>query len=204
VTGNATGSGSGLDCVTIKYSNAGVPIWTNIFNGAGNTDDYGKALVIDRNGNIYVTGASYNGNYYKFTTLKYSNDGLPLWTNQFNRPGGNYDRASSLAVDGNGNVYVTGQSAIGGVGGYATIKYSGPTPTSFSFITTNGNFGLANNQFSLMLTGPAGSNAVISATTNLQTWVPLVTNPLTGGTLTFTDALATNFPSRLYRATLQP
>jgi hypothetical protein len=71
-------------------------------------------------------------------------------------------------------------------------------------VTTNGTFGFKNQQFQFMLTGPAGSNAVISASPDLQTWTPLLTNPLVGGSLIFTDLLATNFPQRYYRATLAP
>ena len=65
------------------------------------------------------------------------------------------------------------------------------------------NAGTNNPPFRLTLTGPAGSNAVISASTNLQTWVPLLTNTLTGGSLNFTDTLATNYLRRFYRANLQ-
>jgi len=74
----------------------------------------------------------------------------------------------------------------------------------FFIATTNSGFGLVNGQFQFTLNGPAGSNAVISASTNLQTWIPLVTNPLTLGSLIFTDAQATNYPHRYYRATLGP
>ena len=81
-----------------------------------------------------------------------------------------------------------------------TVRSSG----GLYFITTKGNLGFTNRQFLLTLSGPAGSNAVISASTNLQNWIPLVTNPLTLGSLTFTDALATNYLRRFYRATLQP
>ena len=66
-----------------------------------------------------------------------------------------------------------------------------------------GSLGYTNNQFWLTVTGPAGSNVVISASSDLQTWVPLATNPLGTGPLTFTDALATNYPARYYRAYLQ-
>jgi len=66
------------------------------------------------------------------------------------------------------------------------------------------NWAFANKLFRFTLTGPAGSNAVIAASTNLLTWTPLVTNPLGSGTLSFTDAVATNFPRRFYRAALTP
>ena len=35
VTGNSCGSGGNLDYATIKYSSAGVPLWTNRYNGPG-------------------------------------------------------------------------------------------------------------------------------------------------------------------------
>ena len=73
----------------------------------------------------------------------------------------------------------------------------------FVVVTTNGKFGFLNKQFRFTLTGPPGSNVVISASTNLQNWTPLVTNPLGAGSLMFTDTLATNFPRRFYRANLQ-
>ena len=77
-----------------------------------------------------------------------------------------------------------------------------PAPVAL-VINASTNFGFANGQFRFTLTGPAGSNAVISASTNLQTWTPLLTNTLTGGALNFTDTLATNYPRRFYRAKLQ-
>jgi hypothetical protein len=77
-------------------------------------------------------------------------------------------------------------------------------PQPFYIVTTNGGFGFANHQFRFTVNGPAGSNAVISASTDLKTWLPLATNQLVGGTLNFTDVLAPNFANRYYRATLRP
>jgi hypothetical protein len=202
VTGYSAGSGSGYDYATIKYSSAGVPLWTNLFNGAGNGDDIAYSLALDGSGNVYVTGRSTgSGSGYDYATIKYSSAGVPLWTNIFNGAGNSTDVATALKVDSDGNVYVTGYSVGNGSGyGYATIKYSGPPP--LRFITTGDNFGYANQQFRLTLTGPAGSNAVISASTDLQNWTPLTTNSLGSGTLTFTDTLATNI-CHYYRANLQ-
>ena len=67
-----------------------------------------------------------------------------------------------------------------------------------------GNLGCTNKQFWLTVAGPAGSNVVVYASTNLQTWVPLATNPLSLGSFTITDLLATNYPGRFYRAKLSP
>jgi hypothetical protein len=54
------------------------------------------------------------------------------------------------------------------------------------------------------LIGPAGSNAVISASSDLQTWTPIITNSLPSGITTFIDSLSPNSPARFYRATLLP
>jgi len=204
VTGDSFENGS-IDYVTIKYSSTGDPLWTNQFNGIGNGSDFAHALALDINGNVYVTGESFGGTSARdIATIKYSSAGIPLWTNILNGPGNGYDGGNALAADRSGNVYVTGFSSGGGSGNdYVTIKYSGPPATPFSFSTSNDSLGFINSQFRLTLTGPADSNAVISASTNLQTWIPLVTNPLFSGSLSFTDTLATNYTHRFYRANLQ-
>jgi hypothetical protein len=64
------------------------------------------------------------------------------------------------------------------------------------------NLGCTNKQFWLTVAGPAGSNVVVYASTNLQTWVTLATNSVSLGSLTVTDMWATNYPKRFYRAKL--
>ena len=121
VTGYSTGSSSGQDYATIKYSSAGVPLWTNRYNGPGNNDDNPGAVAVDGSGNVIVTGSS-GGDYL---TIEYSSAGMPLWTNRYHGPGnGYYDGANALSVDSSNNVIVTGYSYGGISDDYATIKYS--------------------------------------------------------------------------------
>lgn len=129
VTGVSLGSDTGQDCVTIKYSSAGVPLWTRRYNGAGGGNDGGNALAVDGNGAVIVTGVSVGTNgfssYFDFATIKYSGAGVPLWTNRYNGPANNYDGAIDVAVDGSDNVFVTGQSdTIEGSADFLTIAYS--------------------------------------------------------------------------------
>jgi hypothetical protein len=120
VTGESSIGGSGYDYATVKYSRAGVPLWTNRYNGAASRDDSAKAVAVDSSGNVYVTGYSLSGVTSDYATIKYSGAGIPLWTNRFSGPGNSDDAARAIAVDSSGNLVVTGDSG----GDYATIKYS--------------------------------------------------------------------------------
>ena len=132
VTGWSTGSGTSYDYATVAYSSGGVPLWTNRYND-GETiayTDYARAIVVDANGNVLVTGqspASSSANDY--ATIAYSNGGTPLWTNRYNGPLNGTDAAYAIAADHSGNVFVTGYSYglnSGGLGtyDYATVAYS--------------------------------------------------------------------------------
>jgi hypothetical protein len=125
VTGTSVGSGSDWDYVTIKYSGAGMALWTNRYNGPGNGSDYAWAIAVDGSGNVLVTGLSWgSGSDWDYATIKYSGAGVPLWTNRYNGPGNGSDEALAMAVDGGGNVIVTGHSWDSDYD-YATVKYSG-------------------------------------------------------------------------------
>jgi DNA-binding beta-propeller fold protein YncE len=76
-----------------------------------------------------------------------------------------------------------------------------PTPLA---ITTRAAFGFTNGAFGFNVTGPSGSNVVIQASTDLQTWIPLQTNLLGSGPLYFSDVQSTTNVQRFYRAQLSP
>ena len=124
VTGESRGSGTSDDYATIKYNSNGDTLWVRRYNGPGNGDDEDNSLAVDGQGNVYVTGESYgSGTAYDYATVKYNSAGVQEWVQRYNGPGNGDDWAYSLAVDGQGNVYVTGYS-IGTNADYATIKYN--------------------------------------------------------------------------------
>ncbi len=122
VTGSSIGSGTGYDYSTVKYNSAGVQQWVRRYNGPGNYEDFAYRIAVDVTGNVYVTGAS-TGNGHDYVTIKYNSSGDSLWVRRYNGTGNSDDDAYSLAVDGLGNVYVTGYSS-GINGDYLTIKYN--------------------------------------------------------------------------------
>ncbi len=109
---------------TIKYNSSGDSIWTQRYKGPGSGYDFPSSVIVDALGNVYVTGVSLgSGQNNDFTTIKYKSSGDSVWVRTYNGPGNSYDKASSIAVDASGNVYVTGFSVGSGNYDYATIKY---------------------------------------------------------------------------------
>jgi hypothetical protein len=200
VTGYSS-NGTNSDYVTIKYSSAGVPLWTNRYNGSGNGDAEARAVAVDGSNNVIVTGrseASASSYIYDYATIKYSSAGVPLWTNLYNGPGNGDDQACALALDHSGNVIVTGYSTgSGGDYDFATVKYiCVPSPVLTGLQLTNGTFQMRVDE--VLQPG----TLVIEAATNLSTtnWSPVFTNTTPTNVLFYTDPDASNTPARFYRA----
>jgi len=128
VTGTSWGKGE-YTYATLKYSPSGQLLWARRYNGPGSGiwGDQARAIALDSQGNVYVTGNSAgSATGYDYATLKYSPSGQLLWARRYNGPGNGSDEARSIALDSQGNVYVTGISGadIYASGDYATLKYS--------------------------------------------------------------------------------
>ena len=127
VAGLSTGSGTGWDYATIKYNTSGTQQWVARYNGPGNLDDVAQAMAVDLSGNAYVTGKSQSSNGdTDYATIKYNASGAEQWVARYKGPGNSEDIATAIALDGSGNVVVTGYSTGSGTGyDFATIKYNG-------------------------------------------------------------------------------
>jgi len=114
------------DILTLKYNAAGVKQWEKRYNGPANGYDYGNSVVVDNSGAVYVTGACLgNGTDQDYVTIKYNTNGIQQWLKNYDGPGHSYDISHAIAVDGSGNVYVTGESMSASFKtDYCTIKYN--------------------------------------------------------------------------------
>ena len=125
VTGKSYGSNYS-EYATIKYNSAGQQQWVARYTGPGFlSNGEATAMAIDGSGSVYVTGESYGGGSDNdYATIKYNSVGQQQWVARYNGPANGADKATAIAIDGAGNICVTGYS-LGSVGyDYATIKYN--------------------------------------------------------------------------------
>jgi uncharacterized delta-60 repeat protein len=108
---------------TVKYNAAGIQQWVSRYAGTEDSQDIVRALAIDHRGNVYVTGSSIDprpkeigGASETYVTVKYNAEGVEQWVAQFKAQDVYYapynlsSYVTTLAVDGNSNVYITGRN----------------------------------------------------------------------------------------------
>ena len=137
------GTGGSSDFFTIKYDSLGLEQWVRTYNGPADYLDEPKALVIDSDGNVYVTGDSYGQNSslgLDYLTIKYSSTGNTEWVERYDGPAGYNDYTTGLVVDNDDNVYVSGTSQDEEFwsGRIRTIKYNSSGVQQWVQTYTNG------------------------------------------------------------------
>jgi hypothetical protein len=111
--------GSCYNYTTVKYDQDGNEIWLRKYDCQGSSN-YASAITMDSYDNVYVTGIC----NYDFVTVKYNSSGIELWAKTYDGWNQHQDKATDIAVDDSGCVYVTGYSTGENTGyDYLTIKY---------------------------------------------------------------------------------
>lgn len=121
ITASVTNSGN-LDMYTAKYAAAtGAVLWEKTYNGASNSDDEPKSVILDASGNVYVTGYSYSlVGHEDVLVIRYAAaNGNKDWEKVYDSGASSTDIGTALVLDAAQNVFVTGYSV--GAGGNTNI-----------------------------------------------------------------------------------
>ncbi|MCH8902458.1 MAG: T9SS type A sorting domain-containing protein [Bacteroidetes bacterium] len=147
------------DIFFAKYDSAGNLLWAR--NMGGPSLDVGASIVVDDSGKIYLTGffvgtadfdpgaGTANLTAIGFSDIffaKYDETGKYIWAKKIG--GGNIDLGSSIALDGSGHVYVTGQfqgtADFDPGAGVANLSSAGVEEIFFAKYDSGGNYIWAN------------------------------------------------------------
>ena len=203
-TGGAlNGANAGIyDAFVSKYDAVGMLLWTRQLGTV--YTDIANAIAVDAAGNSYITGytdgdlGGVNAGSRDVFIAKYDSSGTLLWTRQL----GTIDDevANGAAVDGSGNVYITGYTYdslfgtnAGGTDAFV-VKYdaSGTLQWSQQFGTSNYDFGTSASVDSSGSIYIAGATAGSMSGANAGGNDAFVTKFNSGGTLLWTRQLGTS------------
>ncbi|MDO1446318.1 SBBP repeat-containing protein [Rhodocytophaga aerolata] len=145
VTGITRNSNQGIVYRTLKYTTSGTLQWIKSYGDGSYPGVHEKvAIAVDENCNVLIAGSDNLSNRAQYVVIKYKSDGTQLWLQKYQSGANSNDQATAIALNGNGNVYVTGNSKIDYVStstDYATIKLNQSTSPSLPSPWKNGDIG---------------------------------------------------------------
>jgi uncharacterized delta-60 repeat protein len=114
ITGETSNSAQGTNYLTLRYNTSGTKIWSSVYNGPGNGDDYANAVKNLTNSKIVVTGASWGTNEnFDYATLNINKSNGHVSTEyRYSFSGNSNDLAKDVAVSPDNSIYVTGYSEL--------------------------------------------------------------------------------------------
>ncbi|MHA1375727.1 MAG: SBBP repeat-containing protein [Promethearchaeota archaeon] len=101
---NSYGAGSG-DTYILKYNSTGAKIWEVLWGGT-NSEALSK-IALDSNDEIYITGGTRIGDWYKIYLVKYNHSGSVIWERIWDL-GFTVDYSEDMVIDSLDNIYLTG------------------------------------------------------------------------------------------------
>ncbi len=139
-------SAGGNDVFLAKFSPTGAHIWSKRFGSTSN--DQGRAVAVDHNGNVYVTAyfavainmggvTLISAGSSDIVLAKYTSDGIHLWSRTFGGTGA--DQPTGLVADGGANVVLTGLFNGSVDFGGGTLVSAGSGDVVLAKYDTNGN-----------------------------------------------------------------
>lgn len=112
---------------TMKYDVSGNLVWTVTYTEPGIVDTYGDGILVDDEGNIYVSGYRW-GPFIDSDVLliKYNSSAVEQWVAEYAGGGLNNDFPNDIEMDEEGNIFIGGYSYNENVNAdFLTLKYDG-------------------------------------------------------------------------------
>jgi hypothetical protein len=125
VTGESDGGATFSDIATLQYDVGGQFLWLRRYDGGVAGDDKPRAMTIDGEGSVYITGKGRSADGTNdIVTMKYLKDGSPAWSVSYASGPSVDDEPAGITLDAGKNVIVTG-SSFGTLWSVATtVKYT--------------------------------------------------------------------------------
>lgn len=175
VTGSSVGAGPRIDIATLKYDGQGNQVWSARFRAPESATDVPVGMIVDNTSNVYLVGYSSPGAENDYVTIKYDSSGVIAWAARYNGLLNADDQPTSITLDPEGNIVVTGSSTIVGGTQITTLKYAQVVTTVDSETDLPTRFMLSNSY-----PNPFNSSTEISFSIPTTTRVTLSVFDLTG------------------------
>ncbi len=128
VAGATINQNGNYDMLLTKYNPNGLEVWSTMYNGDFQGNDYPLDLKLDNQNNLFVTGSSQNGydfeNDYEAVLLKINVTGGVVWVRNLDGAQNGPDIGTTLDCDASGNVYFSGATSANSSLDYFISKYS--------------------------------------------------------------------------------
>jgi hypothetical protein len=192
VFGSTTLTNAGMaDMFIVKYDVSGNVLWAK--NAGGTKFEMGYGVAVDAGGNVYATGffasptitfgstvlTQSDSGYTDSYIVKYGASGNVLWAKKLG--GDSDDYTSSVAVDPNGNLFITGEFMSSTIAFGSTIVTNANVGSFDFFVAKLGStLGIAsvNNSYNAINIFPNPGNGQINITSSNTIDAIEITNPL--------------------------
>ncbi|MBO6780971.1 MAG: hypothetical protein JJ896_15055 [Rhodothermales bacterium] len=102
--------GTSFDWWVAAYSHTGTPLWTHRHDGTAEAYDLALLVRAVTDGFVVAGITSDPATQLDLLVVKYGLDGTVRWQTRYDGPHRGYDVPNAMAVDGQGNTYITGYS----------------------------------------------------------------------------------------------